>query len=76
MNLKNDGEWRKTPTAKYLHYFDPGKKESLCNLSKNATIIGGDYPKCPICRQFCGIRQHLLDNQTFGFKDDSLRRFK
>jgi len=69
MNLyNNDGEWRKTPKTKYLHYFDPGKKESLCNLSKNATIVGGDFPKCPICRQFCGIRQHLVDNQNFVFK--------
>lgn len=71
MNLYNDdGEWRKTPKAKYFHYFDPGKKESLCNLSKNATVTTGDYPKCPICRQFCGIRKHLVDNQKFGFKDN------
>jgi|WetSurSiteA1Bulk_404760.scaffolds.fasta_scaffold756058_1 hypothetical protein len=72
----NKGEWKKTKSAKYLHFFDDGKNESLCNLSKNPTIIGGDYPRCPICRQFCGIRKHLLDNQTFGFKDDSFRRFK
>lgn len=70
MNLYNtdDGEWRKTPKTKYFHYFDPGKKESLCNLSKNATVTTGDFPKCPICRQFYGIRQHLVTNQNFKFK--------
>jgi hypothetical protein len=77
MNLyNNEGEWKKTPKSKYLHYFDPGRKESLCNLSKNPTIIGGNIPHCPICRQFCGIRKHLVDNQTFGFKDNLIRRFK
>jgi len=65
----NKGTWMKTVQSKYLHYFHTGRKESLCNLSKNPTIVGGDFPYCSICKKFYRISQHLIDNQTFGFKD-------
>jgi hypothetical protein len=67
------GKWGKSKTSKYQHYFDEGKIVSLCNLSKNPVIIGGDYPHCPICTQFLGIRNYLITNQSFGFKDKSMR---
>lgn len=68
--MKSDGGfWGKSKQAKYLHYFDNGKITSLCNLSKNPNVIGGDYPQCPICKQFLGIRRHLITNQSFKFKD-------
>lgn len=66
MNLyENNGEWKKTPKSKYLHYFDPGKKISLCNLSKNATVIG-EFKKCPKCQKFYGLREKLVYNQNSG----------